>query len=208
MDSLEFNKGLAAVLATVLVIMGLGIASDAIYPEPKTEKLAYSVDVPEAAADGTVVEKEVISLATLMVTADAGKGERTFKQCVACHSIAKGGAHKVGPNLYGILGRELAATDYPSYSSAIKGAGGVWTYEKLDAWLKAPKAVIAGTTMAYGGLRKPEKRAELLAYLRSMSDAPLALPVEEVVEKAEEAAEDAQEVLEKAKDAAKDVGGQ
>lgn len=177
MDSFEFNKISAAVISGVLLIMVLSIGAEVIYPEPKSEKLAYSVEIQEESGAGNAAAAQGPSLAELLVAANVDKGATEFKKCVACHSVGKGEANKLGPNLYDIVGRDLAAVDsFGSYSGAIKEKGGAWTYEMLDAWLKNPKSVISGTSMAFGGIRKADKRANLIAYLRTFSDAPKALP--------------------------------
>lgn len=182
MDSFEFNKISAAVLSGILLLMVISTITGMIYPEPKSDKLAYSVEIIEAPKAGAVVVKGP-SLAELMASADVSKGAKEFKKCVACHSNDKGAAHKMGPNLFDILGRDVAAADgFSAYSTALMAQGGQWTYELLDQWVASPKAVVGGTSMAFGGIRKPASRANLIAYLRSLSETPKALPVVEVVE--------------------------
>jgi cytochrome c len=103
-------------------------------------------------------------------------GAATFKICAACHSPDKGGANKVGPALWGIVGRKIGGMDGFNYSEGIKGKGGEWTYDQLVAFINNPKAYAAGTKMAYAGLADPEKLADLMAYLGTLSDTPVPLP--------------------------------
>lgn len=116
------------------------------------------------------------SLAALLAGADLAAGEKIAKRCVTCHSFAKDGANKVGPNLWGIVGAPHAHRADYNYSPAMKSAGGVWTYEALDAYLTTPRAVVPGTKMTFAGLKDAKQRADLIAWLRTLSDDPPPLP--------------------------------
>ncbi len=189
MDSFEVNKVLAAVLVGALLFMGIKTLVGGSHDGHEVA-LAYTIEVAEEAGPAAVVD-EGPSLPTLLASADIGKGERGFGACRACHSIEKGGPNKLGPNLYGILGRSVAAADGFGYSSALTEYGGEWTWERMDAWLKSPKNAVPGNAMSFNGVSKDNKRAELLVWLNAQSDTPLDLPaelVEEAVELAEEAA--------------------
>ena len=114
-----------------------------------------------------------------MSSADADKGQAVFKACQACHTAEEGGANKVGPNLYGIVGAQKAHLDNFAYSDALKAMHDQqWTFENLNEFIKNPKGYVKGTKMAYGGLKDDAKRADLLAYLRSLSANPAPLPTE------------------------------
>ena len=116
-------------------------------------------------------------LAALLAAADPAQGQTVAKKCAACHNFEKGGPNKVGPNLWDIVGAKHAHKEDYSYSDAIKGmADKEWTYAELDAFLTAPKAYAPGTKMTFVGIKKPEDRAALIAYLRSLSDSPKPLP--------------------------------
>lgn len=112
----------------------------------------------------------------LLAAAKPEAGAATFKNCTACHSGDKGGANKVGPALWGIVGRSQGAAEGFSYSAGLKGKGGNWTPDNLAAFLNNPKGYIAGTKMVYAGITDPEKLADLLAYLNTLSDSPVPLP--------------------------------
>lgn len=196
MDSFEFNKISASLIMGALLLMVIGIFTHAVYPEPESDKLAYSIEIEETVAATGGEAPKGPSLAELLASADVSKGERLFKQCVNCHSINKGGAAKLGPNLYGVLGSKMAAADFGAYSSALKKAGLDWSYDNMDQWLKAPKSLVKGTSMAFAGIRKAGQRADLIAYLRTQADEPKPLPEVEQAEEAapaEEAAEEASE---------------
>ena len=115
-------------------------------------------------------------VAPMMAQASAARGAKVFKKCATCHSVTKGGKHKVGPNLWNIVAGARGAKAGFSYSKAIKGMEGRWTYESLNAFFAKPKAYMPRTKMAFGGLKKAKDRADLIAYLRSLSDSPAPLP--------------------------------
>lgn len=181
MSAMEVNKFVGAVLVAGLVFMAINVVVDeglreepparTVYPVPKAEK-APAAAAPAAEAPAT----KRPTLATLLAAADAKRGARLFKKCAACHDAKKGGPNKVGPNLWGIVGRPVASHPGYRYSDALKGHGGKWTFERLFTFLKAPKKVVPGTKMGFPGLKAPEKRADLLAYLRTLSDSPPPLP--------------------------------
>ncbi|WP_417462358.1 c-type cytochrome [Kordiimonas sp.] len=184
--SLESNKVFAAVLSSALLIMVISMVAESVFHEEHA-KPAFTVEVASTDVAEEVVE-EGPSLAELLQTADASKGERQFAKCKSCHTVENGGRDGTGPNLYGVLGRDVAATDGFRYSGALSEHGGTWTYELMNEWLASPKNTVPGTSMAFAGIRKDEQRADLIAYLRTFSDNPPALP--EVVAE-EEAAEEA-----------------
>ena len=192
MDPLGMNKWAAAVISAVLLIMVIRTGSDMIFHTEDDGQLAYSVEVAET-ADGAAAEVvEGPTMAELLAVADVTRGAREYAKCKTCHTVEKGGKQGTGPNLYDLLGREIAGVDGFRYSSALTEIGGSWNYENLDAWLKSPKTFAKGTSMSFAGVRKDDARANLIAYLRDFSDSPMALPVvEEKVEEVMDAVEDA-----------------
>jgi cytochrome c len=180
MDSFEFNKIAGAVLGTALLVFGLSELAGIIYNPHAPERPGFAVEVAEAGGAGGEAPAEAapaVSLGTLLASADATKGQAVFKACAACHDVAKGGPNKVGPNLWGIVGRPHGVHEGFAYSEAMAALKDKpWDYAALNEFLLAPKQAIPGTKMAYGGLKKDVDRANLLAYLATLSDAPVPFP--------------------------------
>jgi len=179
MDSFEINKIVAAVLLVALLVIGIGKLSNVIFYVEKPEKPGYAVEVQQASsttAATAVVEEEKVDIAALMALGDVASGENIFKKCVACHSINKGGAHKIGPALYNVVGRKIGSAPEYKYSNAFTEYGKDWNFEELNGFLLKPSKWIKGTKMAYAGLRKEEDRASIIKYLNQNSDSPLPLP--------------------------------
>ena len=179
MNGLELNKIAAAVLVAGIIGMGAGILADALYEPEKPKARGYSVDVP---AEGTATaaapaEPQIVELGLLLASASIDKGKETTKKCASCHSFEKGGANKVGPNLYGVVGGPHAHKDDFTYSDAMKGLHDKpWNAEELFHFLHNPKGYLKGTKMAFAGIKDPKDLADLIAYLNSNADAPKALP--------------------------------
>lgn len=178
MDGFELNKILGAVLGTLLFTLSLNIVAGGLFAPHMPEKPGYEIAVEEAPKGGTaqaaIPQAEPIDVR--LAKADVKKGEAAAKKCVACHSFEKGGPNKVGPNLYGVVGAQRAHEEGFSYSAAMKEAGGTWDFESLDKFLASPRDSIKGTSMAFAGIKRPEERADVIAYLNSLSDNPQPLP--------------------------------
>jgi cytochrome c len=148
-------------------------------PAAQDEKPA-SPSQPEAPAKPAEPTAEPkLSLGALLAAGDAAKGEKVAKKCVACHTFEKDGANKVGPNLFGVLGRNIATKDGFAYSPAMTGyagTAGTWKYENITSYLRKPKKVVPKTKMAFAGLKKDKDLANMIAYLRQHSDNPPPLP--------------------------------
>jgi cytochrome c len=176
MESLEFNKVAGAFLAALLVAQGLNIASGMVFKHPELEKAGY--ELPGAEPEGAKTEAAAPSepLPELLAKADPAKGEADIKPCQACHNFEKGAAAKVGPPLYGVVGRPKGSVEGFAYSDGMKAKGGNWTYDDLNAFITSPKGFVSGTKMAYGGEANAHKRADIIDYLHTLSDKPEALP--------------------------------
>ena len=189
MDSFEWNKIIGAVLGTGVFAMGLGVVSDILFSQHPPEKPGYVIEVAEAAPSGEAAPAAPkVSFAELLAKADVAKGESQSKKCLACHSLEKGGPNKIGPNLWGVVDRPVAHHEGFSYSEAMKAfseGGKTWTYENLDHFLTNPKALVPGTAMSFAGLKNDQDRADLVAYLRTLSDSPAPLPTVEAAAPAE-----------------------
>lgn len=178
MSSLEFNKIAGAVLATGLLVLGLKNFGSELFKTEAPEKPGFAIAVAEATTTTEgATDAKAEPLPVLLAKADIGKGTAGVKACAACHSFEKGGANKVGPHLWDIVGRKMGAAEGFAYSDSFKAKGDKpWDLDMLDAWLKAPKEYIPGTKMAFGGIRNDQDRANVVAYLNSLADTPQPLP--------------------------------
>lgn len=104
------------------------------------------------------------STAAAQTAGDAAAGEKVFTQCKACHTV-EAGKNRVGPSLHGVVGRPAGMVEGFAYSPAMKNSGTTWTPEALDKYLGDPKGTIPGNKMAFAGLKKPEDRTNVIAYL-------------------------------------------
>lgn len=171
MSDLTFNKVAGAVLATGLAIVGLKEISSGVFASEKVEKPGYAIEVAEESGEGGGGGAEApIDWGTVLPTADVKAGEAVFAKCKSCHTIDAGGANGTGPNLYGTLGKKPGTHAGFAYSPAMVEHGakvGVWGYEEISEFLKAPQKHVAGTKMTFVGLKKPEDRIAVIAYLHS-----------------------------------------
>ena len=179
MDSFEINKIIAAVLLVALIVIGIGKIADLAFHVDKPEKSAYKVDMPEtelASSSNTEKKEEKIDITALLAMGDISHGEKVFKKCAACHLVNKGGENKIGPALYGVLGRKVASKEDYKYSKAMAAYDKNWTFEEMNGYLRKPQSYIKGTKMAFAGLRKDKDRASVILYLNENSDNPIPLP--------------------------------
>ncbi len=182
MSDLGFNKIAFCVLGTSLLLIGLNEASHAFFHTEHHEKDAYFVDVPETPAAGAApAEEGPRDYFALLSAADPAAGAQVAVKCHQCHTFEQGGENLQGPNLFGVLGRDIASL--PSFTSYSTGPGslsdleGVWDYEKLDHFIERPKKFRPATAMNFLGVSKQTDRANLMAYLRTLtSGEPLPLP--------------------------------
>ncbi|HPD82567.1 MAG TPA: cytochrome c family protein [Alphaproteobacteria bacterium] len=201
MGGMEFNKILAAVLVAGIIAMLAGFISKTLTHPHKLAENAYKIEGVETAGGSGKAEKMAEPILAMLAAADVERGQKVAKACAACHNFEKGGANGVGPNLYGVVGAKKQNHPGFTYSGTLNGQGGdVWTYAELNKFLWKPKAYASGTKMNFVGLKKPEDRAAVIAWLRTLADSPKALPgaVDIAAEEAELAlpTEDAQKVEE------------
>jgi cytochrome c len=180
MDSFELNKLIGALLAVVFVVFSVSLVSDAIFATHAPENPGYAIEVVEEEAGGAAPVEAGPSVMELLQTADAEAGQAAFRPCAACHTPEEGGANRVGPNLWDIVNRPIASHEGFNYSAGMRefsqGGSVVWDYEHLSEFLKSPRNYVSGTSMAFAGIRNPEQEANLIAYLRTLSDNPAPLP--------------------------------
>jgi len=181
MDSNEVNKLLAGLLGTCFVVFSVGLVSDALFASPAPEKPGFAIEATEPAEGGPAAPAEAAKpIADLLATANVEQGAAVFKKCQACHSGEKGGPNKVGPDLWDLIDRPVAVHEGFAYSAGMKefakGGAEKWTYDNLNHFITSPKKFIKGTAMGFAGLPKDEDRANVIAYLRTLSDSPKPLP--------------------------------
>lgn len=181
MSDLSFNKIAGAVLATGLAIVGLKELSAGVFTTEPPEKPGYAIEVAAEAADGSAPVADVPpDWGTVLPTADIKAGEAVFAKCQSCHNAANGGANGTGPNLWGVVGRKPGSHGGFAYSSGMIEFGGkqaAWDYDHLYEFLKNPQKYISGTKMSFVGLKKPEDRLAVIAYLHAQgSTLPIPAP--------------------------------
>ena len=181
MDSFEINKIIASILLVALLIIGISKISNIIFKVDKLDTSAYKVELTDdgpkqISEDITMKAEDKVDISALMALGDIAHGEKVFKKCSACHSIEAGGGNKIGPALYNVVGRKIAAVEDYKYSKALVEYEKNWSFEELNGFLIKPQKWIKGTKMAYAGLRKEKDRASVILYLNKYSDNPLPLP--------------------------------
>ena len=180
MDAYEFNKIAGWVLSAFLFIIGMKELPLILGGSHGAEKVGFTLPAPKAGPGGTIAKEpdfEFAKIAELLPKASADNGKEVFKACTQCHTPEKGGQHKLGPNLWGIIGRDIGkAAGFTNYSPAVLGKGGKWDWASVANYAYDPKGFIPGNRMAYNGLKDNTDLADLLAYLRTLADTPPPLP--------------------------------
>lgn len=181
-NNFEFDKVVIAIALAIFTLVFSANLGGLLYRvERIPEKKSFTIEVVEASAEGEKPKgiPDDIDIGQIMAAANADAGKQIFNRCAICHTSGKGEPNKVGPNLWGIVGAKTARHTEFKYSDAMakRGADGiVWTFEELYRYLYAPRTRVPGAKMAFPGLKKDEERANVIAYLRTLSDSPLPLP--------------------------------
>jgi cytochrome c len=175
-QNLETNKIFAAILIAGIAAMLSGFIAELLTKTHEPEKDAVTIEgIAEDAGAATAVAMAQPILA-MIATADLAQGEKLSKACAACHSFDKAGVNKVGPNMWDIVNNKKGHVEGFAYSEGLLATGGKWNYQSLNKFLWSPKKYAPGTKMSYAGMKKPEDRAALVAWLRTLADSPAALP--------------------------------
>ena len=202
-DPLAFNKILAGFLCACLLLIGAGkFASfmqgvdsghhvdDHSGDGHSSIKNSYPIIVPESSVSNSAAMSSspvmITPILALIADADVDAGQKLSKKCAACHSFNAGGANKVGPNLWNIVNRDMGKVENYKYSKALSAFGGKWDYSSLNQFLLKPKKYIKGTKMNYTGLKKDKDRANIILWLRSLTETPAELPSEEDIQNEKE----------------------
>jgi cytochrome c len=181
MGDLFFNKIAAALLTIFLIILGLTTLRDVVFDTEAPETPAYPIDLSilEAGNAAEAEEEGPIDFGLLLASADIGAGERVARRCAACHTFDEGGADGTGPHMWGVMGRVVASVAGFGYSNAMNDYGSdgkAWDYENMYNYLENPRSYVSGTAMSFAGLRNQDDRINIIAYMRSLSSDPIALP--------------------------------
>ena len=165
-----------ALFGAILFALFLGLFSNALVVSAPADPPGFLLPSGAEPAKKAAAAPAAVPLPELLAKADADKGKALFKVCATCHSFEKGAAAKVGPDLWGVVGRPKGGAEGFAYSDAMKGKGGNWTFEDINTFLTSPKSFVAGTKMGFAGEPDAGKRADIIAYLRTLSDSPVPLP--------------------------------
>jgi len=173
MSSFEINKIVASVLLALIVAWVSGLlASKLIEPKAPSHAAVAVASAPSAPAAQPAEAAGPEPLAPVLASASPDAGKEVAKKCAACHTFDKGGPNRVGPNLWDVMNEPVAEGHGFAFSDALKKKGGTWTVDALNTWLWKPQAFVKGTKMTFVGLPKAKDRADVIAYLNSLSDAP------------------------------------
>lgn len=170
---MDFNKVAAGLLTAAIVVVGSLILSETVFAPDTLKTQSYIIEVAqtESADSGKAAAPTFATGDAFLALVDAGdvkKGADITKKCVACHGFENGGANKVGPNLWAVVGADIAHHAGYSYSAALSGKEGVWDIENLNHWLYNTQSFAKGTKMAFAGIKDDKQRADLIAYLKTL----------------------------------------
>jgi len=172
------NKILVSIVFAVILVLGINKVTDIIFHNPAPQTSAYQVNVATVASNETQTSSEssqTEDIMALFASTSAADGEKIFKKCLSCHSIAKEGKNKIGPKLFGVLGRQAGSISDYKYSKAMASHGKIWSLDEMNSFLIKPKDWIKGTKMSFAGLKKEKDRAAVILYMNENTDTPLPL---------------------------------
>jgi len=174
------NKIIVSIIFAIILVIGINKIADIIYHVEKPEKSAYQVDSVTTVASSSSAEtssdnSESGNIMALFASVSASEGKKVFKKCAACHSITQGGGNKIGPALWGVLGRKAGSISGYKYSKAMVLYGKLWSFEEMNGFLTKPKEWVKGTKMSFAGLKNSKERASLILYMNENSSSPLPL---------------------------------
>jgi cytochrome c len=177
-NSFQINKILGALLGTCLVLVAVHMAAGAIFAPRVAAKPGYEIAVKQETSGGEKAASKSAAepIETLLASASADHGAQIAKQCAICHNFQEGQGPKIGPDLYGVVGRKIASAPGFNYSAGLKALGGTWTFDELNKWITDPRGMVPGTAMTFAGLASEKQRADVIAYLDSLSKTPVPLP--------------------------------
>ena len=172
------NKIVVSIIFAVILILGINKITDVVFYVEKPEKPSYQIDSTVTISSTATSETdsndlEAGNIMALFASTSAAEGAKVFRKCAACHSIAQGGANKIGPALWGVIGREAGAVSEYKYSKAMLAHGKPWTFDEMNGFLIKPKDWVKGTKMSFAGLKKEKDRAAVILYMNENSDSPL-----------------------------------
>ena len=172
------NKIIVSIVLAVMLVFGINKITDMIYYVEKPEKSAYQIDsvseeVSSSTAEASSSDVDSGNIMALFASTSSEEGAKIFKKCAACHSVAQGGANKIGPALWGVLGRKAGSVSGYKYSKAMAAYGKSWTIEEMNGFLIKPKDWIKGTKMSFAGIKNAKERAAVILYMNKNTDNPL-----------------------------------
>ena len=171
------NKIIVSVFFAVILVFGINKIADIIFYVEKPGKSSYEVanvtNTSTTNSESSSENKETGNILELFASVSAAEGEKAFKKCAACHSIAKDSANKIGPALWGVLGRKSGTVSDYKYSKGMIAYGKSWTFEEMDGFLKKPKDWVKGTKMSFAGIKNDKERAAIILYMNGNTDSPL-----------------------------------
>ena len=169
------NKIIVSIVFAIILVLGINKITDVIFYVEKPEKSSYQVANLTTTTDTATMEtsSESVNIMAVFASTSASEGAKIFKKCTACHSVAEGGANKIGPALWGVLGRKAGSLEDYKYSKAMAAYGKSWSFEEMNGFLIKPKDWIKGTKMSFAGLKNEKDRAAVILYMNQNTDSPL-----------------------------------